>query len=293
MSHHQTSDYDDTTLRIREHYRQALTNVWRYFPAASRLIVLEEDLEVSPDFVSYFSQTSHLLDLDSSLWCISAWNDNGFESTSSDPAALYRVEHFPGLGWMMTRKSVQQLLDVWPTEGEGYDWDLWVRKDSNRLGRECVIPDVSRTYHFGISGSHASGAYHALYYQDHAINQRPDVQLRNVNGLLKDEYEKEIHRLIAEAEPINETDFQLGEIPPSQGGPCEVELEGTNKTYAIFFQMNSMEDTDLYKTLAKRTFPQCFAIWDLDARGHHRGLWRFHNNDNTVLMFGVPLNLYM
>ncbi|KAF0289223.1 Protein O-linked-mannose beta-1,2-N-acetylglucosaminyltransferase 1 [Amphibalanus amphitrite] len=284
----QTSDYDDATLRIRENYRQALTNAWHHFPAASRLIVLEEDLEVSPDFVNYFSQTSHLLDMDSSLWCISAWNDNGFDSTSSDPAALYRVEYFPGLGWMMTRNSVQQLLDVWPSEREGYDWDVWVRWDSNRLERECIIPDVSRTYHFGISGSHTSSAFHALYYQDHTINQLPDVQLRNVNGLLKDEYEKEIRQLIAEAEPIKATDFQLGEVPPSQGGPCELELEGTNKTYAFFFKMKAWEDTDLYKTVAK-----CFTIWDLDVRGHHHGLWRFHYYENTVLMFAVPLNMYM
>ena len=64
---------------------------------------------------------------------------------------------------------------------QAYDWDVWVRRDSNRLQRECVIPDVSRTFHFGITGSHTSSAFHALYYQDHTINQVPDVQLHNVN----------------------------------------------------------------------------------------------------------------
>ena len=70
-------------------------------------------------------------------------------------------------------------------------------------------------------------------------------------SLLKDEYEKEIQKLISEAEPIKSSAFQLGEIPPSQGGHCELELEGTNKTYAFFFRMTAWEDTELYKTVAK------------------------------------------
>ena len=64
---------------------------------------------------------------------------------------------------------------------QGYDWDVWVRWDSNRRDRECVIPDISRTFHSGIAGSHASNSFHALYYQDHAVNHVPDVQLKNVN----------------------------------------------------------------------------------------------------------------
>ena len=39
------------------------------------VIINEEDLDVSPDYFSYFSQTMHLLDDDNSLYCISAWND--------------------------------------------------------------------------------------------------------------------------------------------------------------------------------------------------------------------------
>ena len=57
--------------------------------------------------------------------------------------------------------------------------------------------------------------------------------------------------MISEGEPIKATDFQLGDVPPSQGGPCDLELEGANKTYAFFFRMKAWEDTDLYKTVAK------------------------------------------
>jgi hypothetical protein len=33
-----------------------------------------------------------------------------------------------------------------------WDWDMWMRLEDIRKGRECVVPDVSRTYHFGSSG---------------------------------------------------------------------------------------------------------------------------------------------
>ena len=38
-----------------------------------------DDLEVAPDFFSYFQATRPLLATDKKLWCVSAWNDNGKE----------------------------------------------------------------------------------------------------------------------------------------------------------------------------------------------------------------------
>jgi len=36
-----------------------------------------DDLDLSPDFFEYFAALRPILQLDNSLWCISAWNDNG------------------------------------------------------------------------------------------------------------------------------------------------------------------------------------------------------------------------
>ena len=72
--------------------------VW-FFQSAEYAIVIEEDLDVSVDFFSYFSQTVYLMKKDDSLYCISAWNDQGYEHSCQDPALLYRVETMPGLGW--------------------------------------------------------------------------------------------------------------------------------------------------------------------------------------------------
>ena len=73
------------------------------FPSAEALIVVEDDLEISPDFFHYFLATYHLLLRDPSLYCVSAWNDNGKEGLIDKRATslLYRSDFFPGLGWML------------------------------------------------------------------------------------------------------------------------------------------------------------------------------------------------
>ena len=44
-------------------------------------------------------------------------------------------------------------------------------------------------------------------------------------------------------------------------------------------------------TLSNFVF-QCFKIWDLDARGFHRGLWRLHMRGNQLLVVGSPASPY-
>jgi hypothetical protein len=43
----------------------------------ARLVVLEDDMQLAPDFFPYFQATAPLLDADDSLFCISSWNDHG------------------------------------------------------------------------------------------------------------------------------------------------------------------------------------------------------------------------
>ena len=38
---------------------------------------VQDDMQLSPDFLSYFEATAPLLDADPSLFCVSSWNDHG------------------------------------------------------------------------------------------------------------------------------------------------------------------------------------------------------------------------
>ena len=57
---------------------------------------------------------------------------------------------------------------------------MFLRLGSNRKGRDCIIPDVPRTYHFGYVGNHVGANMQFAYFYDHALNTVPDVRLRNV-----------------------------------------------------------------------------------------------------------------
>lgn len=111
---------------------------------------MTDDLDISPDFFEYFLGLYPLLKKDTSLWCISAWNDNGkgglVEEKKSD--VLYRTDFFPGLGWMMTKDLWLELCSKWP---KSY-WDDWIRQPQQRKGRACIRPEISRTRTFGKIG---------------------------------------------------------------------------------------------------------------------------------------------
>ena len=75
-----------------------------------------DDLDVAADFYEYFSNTYELLLKDTSLWCVSAWNDNGKANLvdMKHGELLYRSDFFPGLGWMITKKVWDELEPKWP-----------------------------------------------------------------------------------------------------------------------------------------------------------------------------------
>lgn len=147
---------------ISRHYEWALARVFRGYlgmPPAERVVVLEDDLAVAPDFFSYFDQLAPLLDLDDTLFCISAWNDNGKQHLSRNLSQLHRTDIFPGLGWMIRRQFWDEIKLQWPK----IFWDDWLRSEKQTRGRQCIRPEVSRTRNFGGEG----GASQMMFHSDH------------------------------------------------------------------------------------------------------------------------------
>jgi hypothetical protein len=91
------------------HY-QMLLQLFLECLSAPHVLFVEEDLDVSPDFFSYFTALAPLMDADASLWCVSAWNDHGQRARALNASALYRTDIFPGLGWMTTAAVGKELL---------------------------------------------------------------------------------------------------------------------------------------------------------------------------------------
>lgn len=136
-----------STAWLAQHYKYALDQSFSR-SEHSHLIILEDDMLVSPDFLEYFEQTAWLLDEDPTLWCVSSWNDNAFAHFEWNENSLFRNSFFPGLGWMLTRRLWQnELASRWPLN----HWDHWMRSNAN--GRDCICPEVSRNRNIGANGA--------------------------------------------------------------------------------------------------------------------------------------------
>ncbi|XP_067629634.1 alpha-1,3-mannosyl-glycoprotein 2-beta-N-acetylglucosaminyltransferase [Eurosta solidaginis] len=172
--------------KIARHYGWALNTTFQR--GYEYLVVVEDDLNIAPDFYEYFLGTHTLLKQDPSLWCVSAWNDNGKEKfiDNSKPELLYRTDFFPGLGWMLTKNLWQELSVKWPRSF----WDDWIRHPEQRKERACIRPEISRTRTFGKIGV-SNGLFfdkHLKYIKlsDHFVN----FSKMNLSYLLRENYDK-------------------------------------------------------------------------------------------------------
>ena len=160
------------------HYGWALRQVFDGHAVASavapppqRVVILEEDLHIAPDFFDYFRAMTPILESDPSLLAVSAFNDNGFHNAVADRSRVLRSDFFPGLGWMLTRHLWTNELQLkWPT---GW-WDDWLREPAQRQGRHILRPEVSRTFHFGTKGGASGNQFGSQLGQVFLNDQRVD-----------------------------------------------------------------------------------------------------------------------
>lgn len=62
-----------------------------------------------------------------------------------------------------------------------WDWDMWMRMNSVRKDRECVVPDISRTFHFGSRGINMNSYFHEVYFKKHTLNSVRNIRLKDVD----------------------------------------------------------------------------------------------------------------
>lgn len=183
--------------KIARHYKWALDQLF-YKHKFSRVIILEDDMEISPDFFDYFGAGADLLDRDKSIMAISSWNDNGQRQFVHDPYMLYRSDFFPGLGWMLSRSTWDELSPKWP---KAY-WDDWLRLKENHKGRQFIRPEVCRTYNFGEHGS-SLGQFYKKYLEPIKLNDvQVDWKSMDLSYLEEDKYVKHFADMLKKATPI-------------------------------------------------------------------------------------------
>eukprot|EP00256_Glycine_max_P060839 XP_014629857.1 alpha-1,3-mannosyl-glycoprotein 2-beta-N-acetylglucosaminyltransferase isoform X1 [Glycine max] len=191
-------------IPLSGHYKWALDQLF-YKHNFSRVIILEDDMEIAPDFFDYFEAAASLLEKDKSIMAVSSWNDNGQKQFVHDPYELYRSDFFPGLGWMLARSTWNELSPKWP---KAY-WDDWLRLKENHKGRQFIRPEVCRTYNFGEHGS-SLGQFFKQYLEPIKLNDvKVDWKLMDLSYLLEDKYSMHFANVIKKATPVYGADMVL------------------------------------------------------------------------------------
>ncbi|VDM42774.1 unnamed protein product [Toxocara canis] len=197
--------------RVSNQYKYSLTYSFDIFDYDYALFIEENSL-ISNDFFEYFLAGEHLSSQDSSLFCISAWNDNGIPALiMHNNSLLWRTDFFSGVGWMISSSTWSDLIDEWPE----VFWDEWVRATMHRQKKACIRPEVSRIAitddSFSSRDILAMEPYDLFKYI--TLNAEPyDFTSANLNYLLRERYDDELDRRISEAIMIEENDITKGVV---------------------------------------------------------------------------------
>lgn len=192
--------------RISRHYKWALTQVFDRMKYAAA-IVLEDDLDIAPDLFEYFASVLPILRKDPTLFCASAYNDNGKRShISLLPDMLHRTDFFSGLGWLLTRDLWNEISPRWPKAF----WDDWLRHPHQRKGRACIRPEVSRTRTFGRIGV-SEGQFFDKYLRDVHLNEVfVHFSGMDLSYLLQTRYDDAFHITVGESRFYTFEDLKNG-----------------------------------------------------------------------------------
>ncbi|XP_062873331.1 alpha-1,3-mannosyl-glycoprotein 2-beta-N-acetylglucosaminyltransferase a [Trichomycterus rosablanca] len=223
--------------KISRHYRWALNQVFHTF-SYSTVIVVEDDLEVAPDFFEYFKALYPILKSDPTLWCVSAWNDNGREGYV-DPgksSLLYRTDFFPGLGWMLLKEVWLELEPKWPASF----WDDWMRHPDQRKERSCIRPEISRTLTFGHKGV-SLGQFYERYLRFIKLNtQFVPFTKTDLSYLEKKKYDEAFEKEVYSAPLVTVKELQSGRL--SGPGPFRVQYSSAESFKVLAKNFGVMDD---------------------------------------------------
>jgi alpha-1,3-mannosyl-glycoprotein beta-1,2-N-acetylglucosaminyltransferase len=186
-----------SSQRIAQNYKCGLRAAFEEFKA-DKVIIVEDDLVVSPDFLKYFDRTIHLLS-DPTVWCISSWNDFGYSHLVDDPKRVFRTQYFPGLGWAMNKDLWKELKPNWPSDL----WDENMRVDSISKNRDCIVPELSRNYNIGVFGANMKRGEYDAKLKGTVWNQDISIDLGDLGYLEASAYETKMKTIVASSKRIH------------------------------------------------------------------------------------------
>uniref|UniRef100_A0A0P4W1T5 Alpha-1,3-mannosyl-glycoprotein 2-beta-N-acetylglucosaminyltransferase n=1 Tax=Scylla olivacea TaxID=85551 RepID=A0A0P4W1T5_SCYOL len=248
--------------KLFRYYRAVFRLLERSFPDAPAAILLDEDVEVSPDFFSFFSQTLWLLHADPSLYCINAYSHLLTLERGRGEQFVRRGAVQVSWGYAVTLHFVREAVRRWPRTAQGEDilnYDYWLY-NTVRGKRECIFPEVSRLRHYGV-GTNTSPFPHEYEAWQRPLLHASHVPLLNTPLVLQTPHET--HFL---------SDLKAA-LPVSAGAPCNdnfpLVASTSRHSLVAYFVQEQEEDDDITSWYE---LAQCTGLHAASNQGHHAGV---------------------
>ncbi|XP_068243947.1 protein O-linked-mannose beta-1,2-N-acetylglucosaminyltransferase 1-like [Palaemon carinicauda] len=274
------------------YYRNVYEYAARTFPKAPAVIFLDEDVEVSPDFFSYMSQTLWLLKEDPSIYCINAYSATGINGLSHHPSRVFRGSVQVEWGYAISLDFIREALSVWPKAAHGikiilYDYFLYTFASK---GRECVYPEVGRSFHYGAGTNTMTNLITMeTAFLNKTLVQEFGVKLSNVDRLLEDHWKEDLQRNISQATVLVGNPCKRDLLPKSLNSTHDINL------FVFYYQLNKFEENgkDIPDVSQFYHLYCCFGAWSISEQGQHKGVGILSLATNaTLYLVGVPYSPY-
>ncbi|KAK4308553.1 hypothetical protein Pmani_019758 [Petrolisthes manimaculis] len=272
--------------RVNQHIKFSLGTIFNLYPDVNKAIILEDDLNLSPDFIrllynvcdlpmflrgSYFQQTSILMNADQTIVCVNAYNYNSFPHTASDPSRIYRVQSYPYYGWMTSRAHATRFLSDWAPIDLHADWDLYLRRMHVDENNEVIIPEVPRTKHEGGAGVHVTGLEQETSYNQRPLNTQQHVIL-DMRRMWDLAYAVDMMWALLGAKVVTVNQHPCIHSPIPKYKP--------NRTHVIYMNVSGeYDEANSYAVLGK-----CLGFY-------HQGLYEHYRGTYSLKYFTTPFIL--
>lgn len=165
---------------------------------------------------------------------------------------------------MLSRKLWMEWSETWPAAF----WDDWVREPEQRKGRDCIRPEIGRTYTFGEVGT-SQGQFFEQYLKDMQLNSEDiDWDEEDLSYLEKENYDN----------------FVFEELKQATILPTASALEGHPIGHYLFFYTD-FKDFQAYANFFRVMSDEKAGI----ARTSYEGIVSFYYNSHRIHL--VPIEL--